>query len=102
MKKRKLKQVELRTTELLVDWMSRLVSEEEAKKINISNVLSYIPADQRYMNTDNGSRLTAYSPKWIYKQLKTMLKRNPKLDLNTVSLKTLDDLVEKQRALSSH
>ena len=101
MKKYKLKQIESRTKELLVDWMKTLVSEEEAKILNTSNILSYIPKSNPYMRTDTGSRLTAYSPKWIRKQLKSMIKLDPSLDVTLVTLKTLNKIVETQRTLSN-
>tara|TARA_X000001382_G_scaffold92015_1_gene66511 strand:- start:425 stop:742 length:318 start_codon:yes stop_codon:yes gene_type:complete len=101
MKKHKLKQIESRTKELLVDWMKTLVSEEEAKILNTSNILSYIPKSNPYMRTDTGSRLTAYSPKWIRKQLKSMVKLDPSLDVTLVTLKTLNKIVETQRTLSN-
>jgi|TARA_R100000995_G_scaffold83971_2_gene61302 hypothetical protein len=101
MKKHKLKQIESRTKELLVDWMKTLVSEEEAKILNTSNILSYIPKSNPYMRTDTGNRLTAYSPKWIRKQLKSMVKQDPSLDVTLVTLKTLNKIVETQRTLSN-
>ena len=101
MKKHKLKQIESRTKELLVDWMKTLVSEEEAKILNTSNILSYIPKSNPYMRTDTGNRLTAYSPKWIRKQLKSMVKLDPSLDVTLVTLKTLNKIVETQRTLSN-
>ena len=101
MKKHKLKQIESRTKELLVDWMKTLVSEEEAKILNTSNILSYIPKSNPYMKTDTGNRLTTYSPKWIRKQLKSMVKLDPSLDVTLVTLKTLNKIVETQRTLSN-
>ena len=45
MNNKKAKQIRKQTRCILVEWLKSLLPEEEANKINASNVLKYIPKD---------------------------------------------------------
>jgi len=65
---------------LLVEWLTSLLSKEEASKITFKNVLNFLPNQTHYMQGDT-FRLHPWSYKWIVKKLK----RNQELtydDLN--------------------
>ena len=55
--------------EMALEWLKTLVSEEEAKQINISNFMPLMPKQTQIMN-EGQMRLMPNSIKWFYKRVK--------------------------------
>ena len=82
MNDKKMSKIRNKAKHLLVEWLTSLLSKEEASKINFKNVLNFLPNQTHYMQGDT-FRLQPWSYKWIVKKLK----RNQELtydDLNAM------------------
>tara|TARA_R110002020_G_scaffold139015_1_gene309684 strand:+ start:1596 stop:1895 length:300 start_codon:yes stop_codon:yes gene_type:complete len=88
LKKSTLKRISRHTEILLVAWIKSLLTEEEAKKVTLSNVNTLLPTEY-HTPTDKGLRLLPNSPKWIRKGLKKMVEENPDLDIEAVTLENI-------------
>ena len=53
---------------ILVEWFKTLISEDQAKNINESNIHNYI-SSQTHVFANNQLKLSAYSFKWIVKKI---------------------------------
>ncbi len=94
MNKKKLKQLRKRIRPLQVEWLKSLLKKEEADKVTIENVSSFLPKDSHYSGQGQ-LNLSFMSDKWIMK----ILKRNPSI----TSLKELQEINSKQsRERRSH
>ena len=65
-----------------IEWLRTLLSEEDAKQININNIDDFL-ADQTHTFINGQFELSFMSSRWILKQLK----RNPEI-------KTYEQLIE--------
>jgi len=81
------KQIRKQSKTILVEWFKTLVSEEQSKDVNESNILSYM-SPQTHIFTNNQLRLSAYSYKWVIKKVKTLI-RKTNMDVTTVGLKDI-------------
>ena len=88
MKKALLKRISRQTERLLVEWIKSLLTEEEANKVTLDNVNTLLHAEY-HTYTDQGLRLTPNTPKWIRQGLKKMVKENPTLDIESITLEQL-------------
>ena len=86
MNNKKAKQIRKQTRCILVEWLKSLLPEEEANKINASNVLKYIPKDMYYSLSRH---LSAYHPKWISNRIKKLLKAFPTLSIKNIDLELI-------------
>jgi|TARA_R110000824_G_C14708675_1_gene623588 hypothetical protein len=81
------KKIRKQSKTILVEWFKTLVSEEQSKDVNESNILSYM-SPQTHIFTNNQLRLSAYSYKWVVKKVKTLI-RKTNMDVTTVGLKDI-------------
>ena len=82
MNEKKMRKINRRVDEILVEWLKTLVSPEEAKGINMNNISSLMP-DQNYYEKDTGVRLTTFSKRNIKKELKSLVSKG--VDINTIT-----------------
>ena len=82
MNEKKMRKINSRVDEILVDWLKTLVSPKEAGEISINNISSLMP-DQNYYEKDSGIRLTTFSKKNIKKELKSLVSKG--IDINTIT-----------------
>ena len=99
MNSNKIKQIHRKTARLLVDWLCTMVSDEEAKIVNTKNIREFMPKEI-YAPIGSGFRCVPMSPRWIKKELKRMIKRDSKLDINSVTLNDLEKIADQQRILN--
>jgi poly-D-alanine transfer protein DltD len=85
MNEKTMKQISKQTNVILVEWLKTLVSEEEAKKINISNLEELLPT-QTHVRANNKVMLSAFSKKWVRKHLKSFVKKNPNKPIWSIKL----------------
>ena len=83
------KKIRKKALHLLVEWIQLLVPEEEAKKINMTNIKSFMPADT-HLFANNKIILSAYSYRWIIKIIKKILKLKY-IDINNIVLKDIEE-----------
>jgi len=67
------KRISRQTDLVLLEWLKTLVPEEEHIKLNINNIHEYIPKST-YFYTQRTLRLNFYSPKWVRKTIKKLVK----------------------------
>ena len=85
MNRKKIKKIQKKAREILVEWLQSLVEDEEKKKINEKNLFKMMPEQTHYW-FQNQLRLSAWSYKWVIKHLK----QNPDL-----TFKELHDTIYK-------
>ena len=83
------KQIRRHSKTILVEWFKTLVSEEQSKGIDESNILSYLSI-QTHIFTNNQMRLSAYTYRWVIKKVKTLIKKT-NMDVTSVELKDIDN-----------
>ena len=82
MKKKYIKKLKQTVRTIQIEWLRTLLSEEDAKQININNIDDFL-ADQTHTFINGQFELSFMSSRWILKQLK----RNPEI-------KTYEQLIE--------
>ena len=82
MKKKYIKKLKQTVRTIQIEWLRTLLSEEDAKQININNIDDFL-ADQTHTFINGQFELSFMSSRWILKQLK----RNPEI-------KTYEQLME--------
>jgi hypothetical protein len=81
------KQIRKQSKTILVEWFRTLVSEEQSKDVDESNILSYL-SSQTHIFANNQLKLSAYSYKWVVKKIKTLIKKT-NMDVSSVGLKDI-------------
>jgi hypothetical protein len=94
MKAELLKRISRHTDVLLVEWIKSLLVEEEAEKVSIKNVQELVPKEYHFA-VGNSFRLAPNSPKWIRKNLKKIVSKNPNVDISSITLEDLQCLNKK-------
>ena len=92
---RRAKQIRGKALLFLVEWLQCQVTEEEAKKINLSNIRKLVPSDT-HIYANSRIILSAYSFKWFSKVIKLLIKYN-KYNINNIQLKDIEDYLNKER-----
>ena len=81
------KRIRKQSKTILVEWFRTLVSEEQSKDVDESNILSYL-SSQTHIFANNQLKLSAYSYKWVVKKIKTLIKKT-NMDVSLVRLKDI-------------
>ena len=81
------KQIRKQSKTILVEWFKTLVSEDQSKDVDESNILSYL-SSQTHIFANNQLKLSAYSYKWVVKKIKTLIKKT-NMDVSLVRLKDI-------------
>lgn len=88
MNRKTIKQINKQVGPILVAWLKTLVSEEEAKKINLNNYKELLP-DQTHVFANGKFFLSIFSPRWVRKKLKALVLKNPNKPINTYTLEDI-------------
>lgn len=67
------KRISRQTDVVLYQWLKTLVSPEEESKISVDNIRDFIPPSS-YFYVGRTLRLNFYSPKWVRKTIKKLVK----------------------------
>ena len=100
MNSNKIKQIHRKTEQLLVDWLSTMISDEEAKQINTKNIMQFMPTEI-YAPLNTGVRCVPMTPRWIKNELKRLVKKDKSFDVDSVTLGDLEYIAERQRVLNA-
>jgi hypothetical protein len=87
------KAISRQTENILVLWLKTLVTEEEAAKINHHNYKSLMPK-QTHIKANGRFMLSAFTPKWVRKHIKNLVRLNPERAVFTF---TLTEVMEESR-----
>ena len=94
MNAKKMKKIRKKAKKILVQWLKSLLpdDEKEKEKITEKNIFSLMPTQTHHV-FQNQIRLSAWSFKWVVKQLK----RNPDL-----TFELLDGIIKGTNNITSH
>lgn len=84
------KRISRQTDIILVEWLKTLVPEEEHSKVNSNNVHDFLPSTQYFMH-NRTLRLSFYTPKWVRKCIKKLVKQGRKVE--SIHMEDLERLV---------
>ena len=88
MNRKQYKKVKAKTKFIIVEWLKSLVNEEEAKKITIDNYKTLMP-NQTHFYANSRWNLQAFSERWVIKKIKKLLRKNPELSLDSITIEDL-------------
>lgn len=98
MNRKRIKKINKHVGFILVDWLKTLVSEEEAKQINIDNYKELLPS-QTHVYTNNKFFLSVFCPRWVRKKLKHISAKDPQRDVSTITLEEVMRLTKSWKTI---
>ena len=75
----KVKHINKKVDELLIQWLKTILPSEEHKKINTKNIKNVLPKEE-YIQKNKTYYLSLYTQRWAKQNIKKLLKQNYKLD----------------------
>ena len=87
---RKAKRIRRHAKLLMLEWLKSVVSEEEAKKVDIKNIQEYVP-DQTHIYANKQLRVSAYTLRWFSQRIKKINKLTRKT-IESITLKDLENV----------
>lgn len=94
----KVKHINKKVDELLIQWLKKILPSEEHKKINTKNIKNVLPKEE-YIQKNRTYYLSLYTQRWTKQNIKKLLKQNYKLD--DIQIKDLEQLA-RSKIQSSH
>ena len=94
------KKIRKKALQILVEWVQLQVPEEEARKINVTNVIKFMPPDT-HLYAGNKIILSAYSYRWIIKKIKKLIKEK-NININNILLKDIKAYSENRNVKRSN
>ena len=88
------KKIRKKALQILVEWIQLQVPEEEARKINVTNVIKFMPPDT-HLYAGHKIILSAYSYRWIIKKIKNLIKEK-NININNILLKDIKEYTDKR------
>jgi|TARA_R110000764_G_scaffold119627_2_gene207434 hypothetical protein len=79
---------------ILLEWVKSLVSDEEKEKVTAANLASLLP-DSNYFYVRRQIRVSFYSPQWVRKSIKKLVKLGHKVE--DITIQELEALVKAQQ-----
>ena len=99
MKKKIMKQIDTKVSELLFEWLTNLIDEEEKDKITLENYENFLPKDKHFMDRRT-HYLSFYTPRWAKQTIKKLYKKGRSID--SITIKDLEwDLMRKNQNRAS-
>ena len=94
------KKIRKKALQILVEWVQLQVPEEEARKINVTNVIKFMPPDT-HLYAGHKIILSAYSYRWIIKKIKKLIKEK-NININNILLKDIKAYSENRNVKRSN
>ena len=88
MNRRLSKKINQKAIDIFLEWLSSVVSEEQAAQFVRKNYKEYIP-DNAYYYVQGSHRNSLFTPRWIKRNLKRKLKQNPSKTLDSYCIADL-------------
>ena len=76
----KSKAVRKLSEEFVVTWLKSMLTDEEQKKVSVTNYTKYLPEDTHFF-ANNKLMISAYTPRWYGKLIKKVLKTKELKDI---------------------
>ena len=83
MRKRTTKKINQKATDLLIDWVKTLVSEEEQDKVTKDNLIGLLPREE-YIESKRTYYMAFYTYRWAKQSIKKLLKSGHTLEQITI------------------
>jgi len=99
-RKKILKRIESKSSELLIEWLRSIVSEEDVDKVTKENYKSLLPKEE-YISVKRTYYLALYTHRWAKQNIKKLLKKGTKLEDITIGDLIWIQKKTKQNDLSS-
>ena len=77
MNSKKAKQIRRHAKQLMLEWLRSVVSDEEAKKVDIKNIQDYVP-DQTHIYANKSLRVSVYTLRWFAQGIKKIIRSKQK------------------------
>ena len=94
----KVKHINKKVDELLIQWLKKILPNEEHKKINTKNIKNVLPKEE-YIQKNRTYYLSLYTQRWAKQNIKKLLKQNYELD--DIQIKDLEQLA-RSKIQNSH
>jgi len=88
MNRRLSKKINQKSIDIFLEWLSSVVSEEQAAQFVRKNYKEYIP-DNAYYYVRGSHRNSLFTPRWIKRNLKRKLRQNPSKMLDSYCMADL-------------
>ena len=87
---RKAKLLRAQVAPVAIQWLSTLMSDEEASKITVDNFESKLPR-RSYIYLRSKFRLSAYSTRWFYRKIKKFARKNTTRSITSITFNCIDE-----------
>jgi len=84
---RRSKKIRKQSSVVLVSWLKSLLDEAEASKVTLDNYKSMLP-QQTHIYANMAFRMSAYTPRWVAKKIKKILKEEPLRPIESITWDT--------------
>jgi hypothetical protein len=88
MNRRLSKKINQKTIDIFFEWLSSVISEEEANKLVRKNYKDYVP-DNAYYYAQGTHKNSLFTPRWIKRNLKRKLRQYPQKKLDSYYMNDL-------------
>lgn len=93
MKKKVIKKINKKATELLIEWLRNLVTVEEQDKINKQTYKALLPKDE-YISFQRTYYLSFYTQRWAKQNIKKLFKKG--LEIESITIGDLEWMIKKR------
>ena len=93
MNSKTMKQIHRHADTILLQWIHSLLNEKEAKLVTKQNISDYMP-QQTHTYFNFSFRLAPFSRKWVRKNIKKIVARNPQQNISEISLDNLKSMIK--------
>lgn len=88
MNRRLSKKINQKTIDIFLEWLSSVISEEQASQIVRKNYKEYVPENAYYWNRQTILN-SVFSPRWVKRKLKRKLRQSPQKKLDSYCMNDL-------------
>lgn len=88
MNRRLSKKINQKTIDIFIEWLSSVISKEEAAKLVRKNYKQYVP-ENSYFYKQGVHKNSLFTPRWIKRNLKRKLRQNPSKALDSYCMADL-------------
>ena len=88
MNRRLSKKISQKAIDIFFEWLSTVVSEDQASQFVRKNYKEYVP-DNAYYYVQGSHRNSLFTPRWIKRNLKRKLRQNPSKTLDSYCMADL-------------
>ena len=94
MRKKILKQIDIKLDSLLIEWVKSLLSDEEQDQVTKQNYKSLLPKEE-YILARGTNYLSFYTCRWARQNIKKLIRKG--VDLDSITIGDLEWMLKKTR-----